>query len=163
MNKRDEEYLYLAVGFVVTTWGRIEGLSSMVTNAMYLNASCSKMPKSMPKFIRDQHRFMRRMLIESAEFDAMRSEGIALLDKTAHLKGFRENFVHSFLTGFDESRGAYKYTRLDSAVDGHLAKDWEFDARSFPRLHDELSTLSIEWHKFAVRVVTHSDSPQSGD
>ena len=157
MNARDEQNLYLAIGSLVTNWGFIESNSALVTNALYSNVVIDDRPRRMPMFIRDQHRLIRQSLLDVPTLSDLRDEGINLLDRTAQQRDLREHFVHSVLTGFDQSRGVYSFTRLDAKDQEHLATDWEFDAQSFPGIDKRLLSLVAAWREFTIKIALRFD------
>lgn len=153
MNARDEQNLYIAIGFIMVSWGFIESSSAMATNALYSNAKLPNKPGHMPKFLKEQFKFMRRCLYDIPEFKALKEDALAIIAETETEKDLRELFAHSALTSIEAWNGIYTFTNLDAKDNHHLLRDWEFDANTFPAMVSKLSKLAKSWHQLADQIV----------
>jgi len=153
LNPKDEQNLYIAIGFIMVSWGFIESSSAMATNALYLNAKFQNKPGHMPKFLKEQFKFMRRCFCDIPEFKLLKKDAQAIIAATEKEKDIRELFAHSALTSTEARNGIYTFTNLDAKHNYHLATDWEFDANTFPAVVSTLSHLAESWHQLSYQVV----------
>lgn len=137
----------------MVAWGFIESSSAMATNALYSNVKLPNRPQRMPKFLRQQFTFMRRCLDEIPEFRSLRKDALAIITATEREKNMRELFAHSALTSTEARNGIYTFTNLDARDNHHLAKDWEFDSKTFPIVVSTLRHLSESWHQLSGNLI----------
>jgi hypothetical protein len=158
LNPKDEKNLYIAIGFIMVSWGFIESSSAMATNALYLNAKLQNKPGHMPKFLKEQFKFMRRCLYDIPEFKLLKQDALAIIAATEKEKDMRELFAHSALTSTEAPSGIYTFTNLDAKDDHHLTTDWEFDANTFPVVVSTLRNLAEAWHQLSDQIVRISEA-----
>ena len=158
MTEEEKKRLFLAVGFIVVSWGILESNCSLITNALYLNENLSKLlpgkPKRMPKFLDRQFAFQRQCLfVKDGPLTSCKQPLVELITRTEKHKDIREMLAHSALLEQSSSGTIYRFNNLDAKEIDHLATEWELDLSTFARYRENLGELVNEWSLMARKAI----------
>lgn len=143
-----DEFLALctAVGFIVLNWGMAEQKIDTWVNIAFRHCGGEALRprKDIPRSFNQKAEFLKACFKKLPALAPVASEGWSLVDRVSTRASQRNDLVHGSLASFTRENGAFRFSKVSYAKDGHAVSTFMFSPADFATLETDLGNLLAE-------------------
>jgi hypothetical protein len=149
-NKDDDLVsLFKIIGFVVIQWGQAEQSLDLIVATFFRSYGGKNLVRRLPKMLEPKLNFICKCVEEISELSEFEKPIFSLVSEFKRLSKIRNDLIHGAIADVYCEDGVFNFLKLDFEKEIHVAREFVFDGKEFPRLQDDLLKLGSEAIKLA--------------